>query len=60
VGEHAHEAVARDRIGRERVAADRKLGDAIGDLIGFGDGAAEPVARRRTLDQAVPERATGE
>ena len=56
VREHAHEAVAGGEVdaGRaEGIAAHGVLGRAVRDVVRLGDRAAEPVARRRVLDEAV-------
>ena len=56
VGQHAHEAVAGGEVDArpaEGIAAHRVLGGAVRDVIGLGDGAAEPVARGRLLDEAM-------
>jgi hypothetical protein len=56
VRQHAHEAVAivhGDVRIVEGLAADRILRGAVGHLVRLGDGAAEPVAGRRVLDQSM-------
>jgi hypothetical protein len=63
VREHTHEAVAVGLVGagrEERVAANRILRRAVLHVVGLGDESADPVARRRILDETVAEYRRGQ